>query len=228
MSRRKRVRAVNQVCETCGVEHRTAYGFPGCSGHKRKTGAACRAQPVGGTTLCSKHGGMTPVIRKAGTARKAEAAVERTLAQMVAEHFRPDEHPFETLVELGRRLAARERALEELAGEYRAVSHDDHLQAALRLANDTSRLSAQVSKSILDANIDERMAKVAEEVNEDLVRKVFRAMQAVALTPEQTSALRKAIAAEFRGDMTAEQRERSAVEYWERQQRPYRGQALPG
>jgi hypothetical protein len=228
MSRRKRVRAVNQVCETCGVEHRTAYGFPGCAGHKRKTGAACRAQPVGGTTLCSKHGGMTPVIRKAGAARKAEAAVERTLAQVAAGHYRPDEHPFEILVELGRRLAARERALDELAGEYRAVSHEDHLQAALRLANDTSRLSAQVSKTVLDANIDERMAQISEQVSDEVVSKVLRALRGVDLLPEQTSALRRAIAEEFRGDMTPEQRERSADAFWQRQQQPYRGQALHG
>jgi hypothetical protein len=228
MSRRKRLKPMNRVCEKCGVEHRTALGFPGCSGHKRKTGAACRANPVGGTTLCSKHGGMSPVVRQAGAARKAEAAVERTLADLTAEHFRPDEHPFETLVELGRRLAARERALEELAGEYRAVSHDDNLQAAIRLANDTSRLSAQVSKTVLDANIDERMVQIAEEVNNELVHKVRRALRTVDLTPEQGSALRRAIAEEFRGDMTAEQRERSAAEYWDRQQQPYRGQALPG
>jgi hypothetical protein len=228
MSRRKRVKPMNRVCEKCGVEHRTALGFPGCSGHKRKTGAACRANPVGGTTLCSKHGGMSPVVRQAGAARKAEADVERTLAQVVAGHYRPDEHPFETLVDAGRRLAARERALDELAGEYRASGHDDRLQAAVRLANDTARLSAQVSKTILDANIDERMVQIAEEVNNELVHKVRRALRTVDLTPEQDSALRRAIAEEFRGDMTPEERERSAAEYWRQQQRPYLGQALPG
>jgi hypothetical protein len=228
MSRRKRVKPMSRVCEKCGVEHRTALGFPGCSGHKRKTGAACRANPVGGTTLCSKHGGMSPVVRQAGAARKAEAAVERTLAQMVAEHYRPDEHPFESLLELRARLAARERALDQLAGEYRAIGHEDNLQATMRLANDTSRLSAQVSKMTLDANIEERMTRIAEEVNNELVHKVRRALRTVDLTPEQGSALRRAIAEEFRGDMTPEQRERSAQEHWDRQQQPYRGQALPG
>lgn len=227
MSRRKRDTAMSSVCEKCGVEHRTALGFPGCVGHKRKTGAACRANPVGGTTLCSKHGGMTPVIRKAGAARKAEADVERTLAQMVAGHYRPDEHPLAVLVNLQRRLAARERALDELAGEYHAVGHEDHLQATLRLANDTARLSAQVSKMALDANIEERIAQISERDADRLFGAVRKAMRAVDLSLAQEDGFRKALSAELLGDMTPEAREQHARDSWDRQQQPYRGQALP-
>lgn len=202
MSRRKRVKPLNRVCETCGVEHRTAYGFPGCSGHRRKTGAACRAQPVAGTSLCSKHGGMSPAVRQAGAVRKAEEQVERTLAQMVAEHYRPDEHPFAALVDAGRRLAARERALDELAGEYRASGHDDRLQVAVRLANDTARLSAHVSKTVLDANIDERMAKINEAAAEYItvtVQAALRvAMHRADLLPAQMDLIRDVVADELR------------------------------
>jgi hypothetical protein len=218
---------MSPVCKKCSAQHVTSNGAPACVGHKRSTGAACRAHPVGGTVLCSKHGGMTPSIRRKGEQRVAEAKVERTVADLLAEHDLPDQHPFEALLDLSRRMGAMTRMLEQVASEYRTTGDDERLQAALGLYERFGRLSAQVSKTVLDANIEERMVQISEQVNEDLVRKVFRAMRAAALTPEQTSALRKAIAEEFRGDMTPEQRERSAQEHWDRQQQPYRGQALP-
>jgi hypothetical protein len=190
------------ICKKCKVEHVTPLGYPSCSAHAKRTGTACKANPVRGATVCSKHGGQVGAVKRNAAVRVAEQQVERTLAQMVAGHYRPDEHPFTTLVELGRRLAARERALDELAGEYRAVGHEDNLQAALRLANDTARLSAQVSKTVLDANIDERMAKINEGMREHIAAHVTRAlrvaMHRAELLPSQMDVVRKTLGEELR------------------------------
>ena len=105
-------------------------------------------------------------------------------------------------MDAGRRLAARERALDELAGEYRASGHDERLQAAVRLANDTARLSAHVSKTVLDANIDERMAKINEAAAEHItvtVQAALRvAMHRADLLPAQMDVIRDVVADELR------------------------------
>ncbi len=129
---------MSNVCEKCGAVHVTPLGFPACKAHTKR--GACRANPVRGAAVCSKHG-LTGAVRKKAAARVAEAKVEKTIGELLAEHDRPDEHPFATLLDLSRRMGAMTRTLEQLVTEYRTDGEDDRLQVALGLYERFGRLA---------------------------------------------------------------------------------------
>ncbi len=189
---------MSSICARCGEEHLTPRGFPACVSHKRKTGAACRANPVSGTTLCSKHGGMSPRTRRKGAQRVAEAKIAKTIGDLMREHDRPDEHPFVALLDANRRLAAMTRSLEQLVSEYRASGHDEQLQVAVGMYERIARLSTQVSKTALDANLEDRLVRVEEQKIEVLYAVTLAGLRAIRATPEQESVFRKTVAAEIR------------------------------
>lgn len=181
--------------KTCTEDHVTRHGLPACVAHKKSTGKACKASPVRGATVCSKHGGQIGAIKRNAAARVAEAEVVRTLGEVMADHERPDEHPLAALLDASRRHAAMTRALEEMVTVYRATGHDDQLQAALGLYERIARLSAQVSKTVLDANLEERLARVTEAQAEIMLRAFSDAMEAGDLTEAQRQATVRAFEA---------------------------------
>jgi len=148
--------------KTCTDEHVTRLGLPACVAHKKSTGKACQANPVRGATVCSKHGGQIGAIKRNAAARVAEARIERTMGDLLREHDIPDRHPFAALLDLSRRMDAMTRTLEQIVTEYRTSGDDDRLQAALGMYERFGRLSTQVSKTVLDANLDERLVRVNE------------------------------------------------------------------
>lgn len=212
---------------TCDVDHVTRHGLPACIGHKKSTGAACQASPVHGATVCSKHGGQAGPVKKKAAERVARDKIVRTMGDLREQHARPEEHPIAWLLDHSRELAATTRALSAMVDEYRSDGDDDRLHAVLGLYREVGRLSAQVSKLVLDANLDERMVRINEAQIDSAWRAVKAGMRAASLTFEQQDAFRAGFAEELRGDMTPEQRQQRAHEYWQRQQRPFTGQALP-
>jgi hypothetical protein len=186
---------MSAVCKKCGVEHLTPLGYPACKAHTKR--GACRANPVRGATVCSKHG-LTKAVRQKAAERVAAEKVERTMGDLMREHDRPDEHPFAALLDASRRHAAMSRALEEMVTEYRASGHDDHLQAAVSLYERISRLSAQTSKTVLDANIEQRLVQIEEQKFEAMYLMIVAGLRAIEVTPEQESTFRKTVAAEMR------------------------------
>lgn len=185
---------MSSVCQMCGEVHLTPRGFPACKAHTKR--GAFRANPVRGAAVCSKHG-MTGAVRAKAAQRVAEAKVSRTLGDLMREHDIPDQHPFQALLDLSRRMGAMTRSLEELVSEYRAEGHDDRLQAALGLYERFGRLHAQVSKTALDANLDERLMRVTEDQVAVLFAATGAAMLAAGLSPPQQDAFRKALAQEL-------------------------------
>lgn len=188
------------VCKKCGVEHLTPQGYPACKAHTKR--GACRANPVRGATVCSKHNGMNAAVRRKAAERVAEAKVERTIGDLLAQHDIPDQHPFVALLDLSRRMGAMTRMLEQLVSEHRTEGNDEALAAAMNVYERFGRLHAQVSKTVLDANIDERMAKINEAAAEHItvtVQAALRvAMHRADLLPAQMSVIRDVVADELR------------------------------
>jgi hypothetical protein len=186
---------MSSVCKKCGVEHLTRLGYPACKAHTKR--GACRANPVRGATVCSKHG-LTGAVKRKAAERVAAEKVERTMGDLMRQHDRPDEHPFAALLDASRRHSAMSRALEEMVTEYRASGHDDHVQAAVGLYERISRLSAQTSKTVLDANIEQRLVQIEEQKIEAFYELMLVGLRAIDATPEQESAFRAAAAGHLR------------------------------
>lgn len=187
------------ACKKCNDPHITPWGDPSCVGHKKSTGKACRANPVRGATVCSKHGGQVGAVRRKAAERVAEEKITRTMGDLLRAHDIPDQHPFAALLEVSRRMGAMTRTLEQLVTEYRTAGEDDRLHAALNMYERFGRLSAQVSKTALDANLDERLMKIEEAKLDAVFTAVAAAMRRADLTPTQADAFRKALADELRG-----------------------------
>jgi hypothetical protein len=178
---------MSSVCEKCGVEHLTRYGLPACKAHTKR--GACRAHPVHGAAVCSKHG-MNSGAKRNAAVRVAAEKIARTMAERKEKHYRPDEHPIAALLDQAREAAALTRTLAEMVGEYRDTGHDDTLQAALGLYERIGRLSAQVNKMVLDANLDERMVRIHEQETEAVAVAAETAIRELHLPPDQYAAFR--------------------------------------
>lgn len=209
----------------CNEDHVTRHGLPACVAHKKSTGAPCQASPVHGATVCSKHGAQAGPVKRKAAERVVRDKIERTMGDLREQHARPDEHPFAWLLDHSRELAATTRALSAMVDEYRSDGDDERLHVVLGLYREIGRLSAQVSKLVLDANLDERMTQISERTGERLFVALRKAERAADLSLEQQDALRAALAEALLGDLTPEQREQWQAEAWERHQRPYRVQA---
>lgn len=186
----------------CDVDHVTRHGLPACIGHKKSTGAACQASPVHGATVCSKHGAQAGPVKRRAAERVAVAKVERTVGDLLAQHDIPDQHPFVALLDLSRRMSAMTRMLEQLVSEYRTEGHEDEMHAAMAVYERFGRLSAQVSKTVLDANLEERMVRINEDAADyitDQVQAALRvAMYRADLLPAQMETIRGVVASELR------------------------------
>lgn len=189
---------MSSACQKCGVEHLTPLGYPACKAHTKR--GACRANPVRGAAVCSKHG-MTTAVRRKAAERVAEAKISRTLGDLLREHDIPDQHPFEALLQLSRRMAALTRSLEEMVAEYRASGHDDELQAALGLYERFGRLHAQVSKTVLDANVQERMTQVTEQQAATFLAAWRRTLIDLGMPPDQIDRAKELMAAHLRATL---------------------------
>ncbi len=128
----------------------------------------------------------------------AEAKIAKTIGDLMREHDRPDEHPFVALLDANRRIGAMTRSLEQLVAEYRASGHDEQLQVALGMYERFARLRAQVSKTALDANLEERLARIEQQKIEMLYEVTLAGLRAIRATPDQESVFRKTVAAEIR------------------------------
>jgi ethanolamine ammonia-lyase small subunit len=186
------------VCKKCGVEHLTPLGFPACAAHAKKTGQGCRANPVRGATVCSKHGAQAGPVKRKAAERVARQKVARTLGDLLAQHDKPDQHPYDALLEVTRGMGAVTRLVQQRLAALSTAAPDDETQAALALYRDHARALAAVAKTVIDANLEERLIQIKEAETELLFRAVLAAMRRADLNPAQVDALRVGVAEELR------------------------------
>jgi hypothetical protein len=194
---------MSATCRTCGQEHVTRDGYPACVGHKRKTGAGCRGNRVAGTTLCSKHGGLAPQVRSKGAERVAAQKVARTLGELLAEHDKPDQHPYDALLEVTRGMGAVTRLVQQRLADLDTGTPDDETQAALAAYEKFARSFAAIAKTVLDARLEERMAQVEEAKITMLATALRLALVDAAVPPPVADAVKRAVAERLRALPTA-------------------------
>lgn len=208
------------VCIKCGQVHPSS-----CTGHvdlPDGTLRPCRKGATPGTTVCWKHGSKAPQVQRAA---KRRLALEAARAEVEREAMRLggslEVDPLDVLLQSVREawanVAVLRMALDELGVEVardgaialpeRDVRWDKggtHVPARVHILvgmyNEERDRAARYAKLCLDAGVDERRVRVAEQQAQALGTAVGRALDdaAAALTAEQRQALRAALARELR------------------------------
>lgn len=193
-----------------------------CSAHSSRTGEPCGAYAVHGANVCRAHGGSVPHVKRAAARRLAEAAAARAVARETARlggslEVDPLDVLLQSVREAWANVAVLRMALEELGVEVardgaialpeRDVEWDKggtHVPARVHILvgmyNEERDRAARYAKLCLDAGVDERRVRVAEQQAQALGNAVGRALDdaTAALTAEQRQALRSALARELR------------------------------
>lgn len=115
-------------CDVCGEPHRSATGSPQCIAHIRREGyRRCRRAPVRGGTVCSKHGGKTPMLLEKLEKQRFLESREGEVAQLLEACDMQDMHPIEGLLSVVRHSGQMFRMLEGLVGDLRTDPTVDYV-----------------------------------------------------------------------------------------------------
>lgn len=200
---------------------------PSCTAHKKKTTPPepCPNAPLAGTHVCRMHGGATPGAQMKARERLALMSAQGEIADLMRQVDVPDQHPIDGLLEVVRVSGAMMRLLTIKVGELNHAPGDIELAVSeegdllempkegfwglnhsremtphiyVQLLGVWSERYARACKLALDANIDERLVRNAEQTSEMMFRAVGDALDAAELTPAQRDALLASLAASLR------------------------------
>lgn len=205
-------------CDACHQVHER------CVGHDAD-GDPCERKTYG-ARYCHGHMGDMPILRAARSKKPSvrRSFVEGQIGRLLKECDIPTQHPLDGLLEVVRQSGAMFRMLGGLVGQLNIIpgvelagmssegnptytntgfTGYNHLaeevpSALVSLYGIWADRYARACKLALDANIDERLVRNAEQTSNVLFEAIGKALKAVDLTPVQLDALRASFAAELR------------------------------
>lgn len=176
-----------------------------CGAKSKSTGERCRRAAILGGTVCPMHGGRAPAVKAAAARRVARERLEGEVGVLLEEFELEAEqaHPVELLLDAVRRAAAMARLWGELVAQLRypdgvnlktwtpavsdpergALTGPNHLgdgavHVTVKEYREALKLAGHLSKLALDAGVDERRVRMAEETGRELVA-VLRTVEAL-------------------------------------------------
>lgn len=162
-----------------------------CSAKSPRTGEQCRAYAMHGTTVCNKHGGSAPQVRRAAQRRLNEEGARKALAKLG--ETGPVLDPMAQLARVAGEVVAFKNLLAEKIGDDEELNRAD-LDAYERALDRTVRALAEMSRLGFEA----RQTSVAEAEVDLLLEAVTRTMEALGLSTEQEGEFRLRFAGELR------------------------------
>lgn len=147
-----------------------------CTATSTGSGNRCRLFAIRGGTVCWKHGGRAPQVRRKAQERLAMAEAEQSIRaelQRLGDVEPTTIDPVQTLLERVAIGSAMCRILEREIGKLEQLHGPDHLGDAVpdvrvRLLRDWSDQVARHCKLLIDARVDERRIRLAEGMGETL------------------------------------------------------------
>ncbi len=203
-------------------------GRASCAGHKSGSDPLepCTKAPIDGATVCRNHGGGNPAVRAAAQRRLEFARTSGQVAELLREADLPEQHPIDGLLEVVRHSGAMMRLLGHLvgglathpnSGEVWEMGEDGQLvvrqeeslygpthtgdqapSVLVQLYERWTGLYGRACKIALDANIDERLVRNAEQTSEVMFKAIGEALEAGNLEPAQREAIVGSLAASLR------------------------------
>lgn len=188
-------------CLKCGTDHRLASGILGCIAHStREPHGPCQSPPINGGTVCAKHGGSLPAVRKAAAARLTLAVVK---AEMDSLGGSLDCDPAQAMLAMVREAAWNVAFLRSQISVLR-VHSDSEMSGVDSLVGRTSPADWKMDVNVLvkmydserdrlvryaklcrDAGVQERVVQIAEETGAAMVRMLDQVFEMLELSTEQ-------------------------------------------
>jgi hypothetical protein len=150
--------------------------------------------------MCRVHGGHAPAVRKRAAERVLIKREQHKIGELLRKYDVDDANPLHALLDGVRRTTAMLHVLEETLSD-REVSNiggDRSGYELVRMYGDWARLSAQISKMALDANIDERMLRANEVTTGLLFEVIERTIARVSMSDADARIFRQTLAVELR------------------------------
>ncbi len=173
-----------------------------CQRQATGTGEQCKKWALKGSTLCRKHGGNNPHIKRKAKQRLAQQTVGAMLAKQGIELDAVD--PLEILLEqLGMASGAAHAygaMVRDLEGVTMASKFGLEPHVLIAMWNEERDRASRLAKMALDAGVDERQVRLAERQGA-LLHKVFILMledRMLGLTLEQRETGKKIAARHLR------------------------------
>jgi hypothetical protein len=155
-----------------------------CTARSKRSGERCRHYKTPGSNVCAMHGSASPQARAKAQRRLEQHRMEGEVSTLLTElGVDADTNPIESLLEAHAHAATMARLLRELVGGLNPM-HDradvdelgrikaalfgpDHLDDAkphvlVQMLGEWTDRAARIAKVTLDANIDERLARITE------------------------------------------------------------------
>lgn len=213
-------------CRQCGKEHITHYNKPACKAHSASDPTKpCRKAPLDGSSVCRSHGGASPLAVAKAKERRSLMSAEGEIATLMREVDLPDQHPIDGLLEVVRVSGAMMRLLTIKVGELRHEPGDVELSVSeegdllerpaqgfwmpnhqremiphshVQLLRIWTERYERACKTALDANIDERLVRNAEQTSDTMFKALGDALDSAELTPVQRDSIVASLAASLR------------------------------
>lgn len=153
-----------------------------CTARAKATGTRCRAPAIRGGTVCIRHGGAAPQVRRKARERLERQALDGEVGALLAELGVDDVHPLDALLDSVSQAHAMARLLGTLvaglgphpengtAGLY----GPDHLgdgrpHALVEMHRRWVEMAARTSKLALDAGVEARRVALEERMVTEMV-----------------------------------------------------------
>lgn len=147
---------------------------PRCTGHSSRTGDPCKLWPVKGSTVCHKHGGAAPQVRKKATLRLVESSARELFGRIAPEPV-PVDNPLAAYADFAGRVMAWLDLMDSQLDDLRSVGYEservgEQIHAAIQLYERAMDRANTVLASYARLNIDERLSGITERQAEQVVR----------------------------------------------------------
>lgn len=171
-----------------GDGHAMTHIDPRHCGARKRQGGTC-ARPAGwgtehpGAGRCKLHGGSTPTGQTAGRQALARKALATAAVGIPLSRVEPAGDPADTLARVMGLLRRVVDHLGDAAGE--PTDEAGMLSPRWQAWRDSVRELRTVAKLAIDAGVEERRVKLAEEQGRQLAEVIRRILADLDLTPEQ-------------------------------------------
>jgi len=175
---------------------------PRCTGHSSRTGAPCKLAPVRGTSVCHKHGGSAPQVKRAAARRLIEAEI-RDLFGKVSPEIVPVDNPLAAYAEFAGRVMGWMRLMDSLLGELSSVkvttaAQGEQVRAEVQLYERAMDRANAVLSSYARLNIDTRLAAITEQQAAIVLRAIEAVIDHLGATGSDAAEARRVGAAHLR------------------------------
>jgi hypothetical protein len=165
-------------------------------------GERCRNFPRRGISVCTKHGGNSPNLRKAAARRQLEHKALSEFADFDVKAAVASLNPYMAYLEITATSIAFHQLMRQQVAELAEISHTTRdgsvaIEAALTLYENAETRAAKNLAQLLRLNLQEQALRIEAEKARLVVKTVDKVLERLGLSTEQRAIAPSVVRAEF-------------------------------